>query len=165
MSQNLQGGTYSFLDVQASIIGPGGSFALGSGAGNAEEGITTALREEKNTLTIGADGSAMNSLHAGQGGKITIRLLKTSPVNAQLSQMYNLQKQSSAAWGLNVISVKNPISGDSIVGTYCAFEKHPDINYAKEAGMIEWDFSVGILEQTLGGTILTNLVSFGAGSV
>ena len=165
MSQNLQGGTYSFLDVLASIIGPGGSFALGSGAGAADEGITTALNEDKSTLTIGADGSAMQSLHAGQGGKITVRLLKTSPVNQQLSAMYNLQKQSSANWGLNVISIKNPISGDSIVGTYCAFMKHPDINYAKEAGVIEWGFTVGILEQTLGGTILTNLASFGAGSV
>ena len=32
--------TYSFLDVKASLVGPGGSISLGSGSGNAEEGIS-----------------------------------------------------------------------------------------------------------------------------
>jgi hypothetical protein len=58
-------GVYSFLDVSATISGPGGTFSIGSDAGVAEEGITTAYTGEKNTMTIGADGAGMHSLHAG----------------------------------------------------------------------------------------------------
>ena len=83
--------TYSFLDVTASIAGPGGNFSLGNGSGNSEEGITVTMTEDKNTMTIGADGSAMHSLHAGKSGTVSVRLLKTSPVNKQLMTLYNYQ--------------------------------------------------------------------------
>lgn len=145
-------GTYSFLDTNVAITGPGGSFTIGGqGAGNSDEGITTSMTEDKNTLTAGADGTPMNSLHAAQLGKITIRLLKTSPVNAQLSALYAVQAASSALWGLNTITLKNAVSGDSITGTQCAFKKFPDQTYAKEAGMVEWEFDVGSLVSSLGG--------------
>lgn len=142
--------TYSFLDVSASISGPGGTFSLGSGSGNAEEGITTAYDGEKNTKTMGADGSGMHSLHASNGGKITVRLLKTSPVNAQLSTMYNFQKTSSANWGQNVLKVSNVISGDVVDGNLCAFTKHPDLTYAVEGGVVEWEFDAIELDEQLG---------------
>jgi hypothetical protein len=82
--------TYSFIDVAASIVGPGGSFSLGYGSGNSEEGISIAMTEEKNTMSIGADGSVMHSLHAGNGGTVTLRFLKTSPTNQMLSVMFDL---------------------------------------------------------------------------
>lgn len=143
-------GVYSFLNISASISGPGGTFSLGSGSGNAEEGITTAMDGEKNTKTMGADGSGMHSLRASNGGKITVRLLKTSPVNAQLSQLYNFQKSSSANWGQNTIKVSDVIRGDVVDGSQCAFVKHPDLTYATEGGIIEWEFDVIDLEEQLG---------------
>jgi len=106
----------------------------------------------------------MNSLNASKAGQIVVRLLKTSPVNAQLSQMYNVQSQSSAAWGLNVISIKNPVSGDSITATYGAFKKHPDVTYDKNGRYNEWAFDC-MLDSSLGGGLLANLATFGAGSV
>ena len=42
--------TYSFLDVQATIVGPGGAFSLGSGAGVAEEGISIEPTGEIDTM-------------------------------------------------------------------------------------------------------------------
>jgi len=143
-------GVYSFLDVQASITGPGGAFSLGAGSGNAEEGITTAFIGEKNTLTKGADGSGMHSLHASNAGKITLRFLKTSPVNAQLSAMYNFQKTSSGNWGQNIIVVSNTQLGDVVSGQQCAFTKHPDLTYAVEGGMVEWEFDVIQLDELIG---------------
>jgi hypothetical protein len=157
--------TYSFLDTQVAITGPGGSFNIGgSGAGNAEEGITIEMAEDKNTMAIGADGTPMHSLHAGQGGRITVRLLKNSPVNAQLSSLYATQSVSSALWGQNVITLKNATLGDSITGTFCAFKKFPNNPYAKEGGVMEWEFDVGQLVSSLGGggnaaNILNSLVS------
>lgn len=155
---------YSFLDVNAAIVGPGGNFSL-SGVGNSEEGIKVSFSEEKDTQTIGADGTPMHSLHASKGGKCTVSLLKTSPANQALSNLYNLQTNSSAAHGVNVISVANPVSGDSITLTQVAFAKHPDTTYAKEGGMMEWDFNVGVIDISLGGGIVANLATFLSGTV
>lgn len=159
-----QGATYSFLDVLASLNGPGGSINLGAGSAPTEEGITLEFRDDKNILTSGADGAIMNSLNASKVGSFIVRLLKTSPVNAQLSQMYNIQSQSSAAWGLNVISVRNPTSGDSITMTNGAFKKHSPVTYDKDGRHNEWAFE-GAIDMSLGGGILANLATFGAGSV
>lgn len=142
--------TYSFLDVQASISGPGGAFPLGSGSANAEEGITTSFAGEKNSMTIAADGKGMHSLHASNAGKITLRYLKTSPVNAQLSALYRFQKAGSANWGQNVIKVSNTQRGDVVTGKQCAFTKHPDLTYAVEGGLIEWEFDVITLDELIG---------------
>lgn len=142
--------TYSFLDVQCSIIGPGGAFILGNGAGAAEEGITAVMNEDKNSLVVGADGAAMHSLHAGQGGVITIRLLKTSPYNANLMLLHNTQRQSAALWGQNTIVVNDSARGDVVTGLLCAFKKAPDLTYAKDGGMNEWAFDVGNLTMLLG---------------
>ena len=143
---------YSFLDTQVAINGPGGSFTIGgTGSGSAEEGITVEMNEDKNTMTIGADGTAMHSLHAGQGGKLTIRLLKTSPVNSQLSAMYATQTSSSALHGQNVVSLKNSTLGDSITAAKCAFKRLPTLTYAKEGGINVWEFDVGVVAMSLGG--------------
>lgn len=142
---------YSFLDTKVAIVGPGGSFTIGgSGAGNADEGISFEMVEEKNSMVIGADGTPMHSLHASKGGKITVRLLKTSPVNQQLSAMYAVQSASSALHGQNTITLKNSTLGDSITGTFCAFKKLPNLTYGKEGGMNEWEFDVGQLDISLG---------------
>lgn len=156
---------YSFLDVQAAIIGPGGSFSLGSDSGAAKEGISVSMLEEKNTMVVGADGTPMHSLRASKAGRITVRLLKTSPVNSKLSAMYSLQTLSSAAHGTNVITLKNNQSGDSITALQCAFSKLPDLSYAEESGINEWVFDAGIIDTTLGGGLAVNLASLSAGLV
>jgi hypothetical protein len=142
--------TYSFMDVVSTINGPGGNFALGYGSCNAEEGISVAMVENKNQMTIGADGCVMHSLHAGNGGSVTIRFLKTSPTNQLLSQMYAYQKVSSALWGSNTIVVSDLSRGDQIVCTDCAFQKQPNVNYAKDGGTQEWIFDAGHIEAILG---------------
>lgn len=150
--------TYSFLDVQASIVGPGGSFSLGSGAGVAEEGITVAMTEEKNTMMVGADGTPMHSLHAGKSGQVTVRLLKTSPVNNQLAQMYALQTASASLHGANVVTIKNGVTGDQITCRAVAFKKFPDQNNAKDAGINEWTFDAGVIDATLAGLLISALL-------
>ncbi len=143
-------GAYSFLDVAASISGPGGNFQLGTGSGNAEEGIVVTMVDAKNTMTIGADGSVMHSLHAGKGGTVTVNILKTSPVNAQLTELYNYQTKSSANHGQNTITIRDVARGDTITGQQCAFQKFPDITYAKDGGTQAWVFDAGIIDHQLG---------------
>ncbi|HCN3185163.1 TPA: DUF3277 family protein [Escherichia coli] len=142
--------TYSFLDVTASLTGPAGVIDLGQGSANSEEGITQTMGGNKNTMTIGADGEVMHSLHADKSGTITVTLLKTSPVNKKLSLAYNAQSQSSATWGNNVIVIRNTASGDISTARSCAFQKQPDFNNAKEGGTVAWVFDCGKIDQLLG---------------
>ena len=142
--------TFSFFDVSASLTGPTGSIDLGYGSANSEEGITVVMAEAKNTMTVGADGEVMHSLHAGKSGTITVTLLKTSPVNKKLSLMYNAQSQSSATWGNNVIVVRNKVSGDISTARSCAFQKQPDHANAKVGNTVSWVFDCGKIDQLLG---------------
>ena len=140
--------TYSFLDVSAAINGPNGSFSLSDG--NAEGGITVARRTERNTLTIGADGTPMNSLHADRSGMITVRLLKTSATNAMLQSMYDADAADTAAWGNNTIVVRDANLGDEHDATAVAFQKFPDVVYDKEGPALEWTFTCGAIDSVLG---------------
>ena len=142
--------TYSFKDVTAALVGVGGSINLGNGAATSEEGITIEAAEDKNVMTIGADGAGMHSLVANNAGTITVRLLKTSPVNAQLQTMYNVQTLSSIAHGKNVITVRDVARGDAIVCTGVAFKRAPSLTYAKEGGTVEWQFDAISIVRTLG---------------
>lgn len=142
--------TYSFLDCNAAINGPGGSINLGAGAGAAEEGITIVPVEDKNIMQIGAGGQGQHSLVAGEASTVTVTLLKTSPVNAQLMNMYNYQTSSSALHGRNVVSVTDFARGDAITLRKVAFKRVPDLNYAKEAGTNVWVFDAINTGRTLG---------------
>ena len=143
--------TYSFLDVSASFAGPTGAFSLTGGA--AEEGISIAMREDKNLMTIGAAGDVQHSLRADNSATITIRLLKNSPTNALLSSQYNLQKSSSTLWGQNVISINASI-GDEIIATDVAFKKQPAVTYSKDGALNEWEFDVGSVTEILAASII-----------
>ena len=139
---------YSFIDVMASISGPGGSFDLKGG--NAEEGITVTRANAKNVMTAGADGSVMHSLRAEDSGTATVTVLKTSPLNSMLANLYSAQKESSTTWGQNTISIRDMANGDDITLSGAAFQTVPDISYATEGGTNAWVFDVGRIEWKAG---------------
>lgn len=141
---------YSFLNIAATIAGPGGVVNLAYGASVAEEGITIEPSTDKNVMQIGADGKGQHSLVADDSCTVNVRLLKTSPTNAALMIMYNLQSASSSAWGTNVITVTDSARQDLSVITNAAFKKKPTLTYAKEAGMMEWTFDGLTLNSVLG---------------
>lgn len=131
---------YSFLNVNCAFAGPGAILNLAAGAAVAEEGITIEATEDKNQMTIGADGKGQHSLIASDACTVTIRLLKTSPQNAALMAAYDLQSASSALWGQNVFTITDSGRNDLTVVQAAAFKKKPTITYAKEGGMMEWTF-------------------------
>lgn len=142
--------TYSFKDIVAALNGPGGSINLGNSAGAAEEGVTIEAVDDKNTMTIGAGGDGMHSLRAGEASTVTVRLLKTSPVNAQLQAMYNLQSLSSATWGRNTFVLRDIARGDFVSCEKVAFKKRAPLNFATEGGMNEWAFDAITTNVVLG---------------
>src|SRR5499427_11067330 len=106
--------TYSFQDIMASITGPSGTVSLGAGSAASDGGISIVMVEDKSTMTIGADGAVMHSLHAGKGSTVTVRLLKTSPTNALLSQMYGRDTVQSQNHGQNTISIRDMARNDVV---------------------------------------------------
>lgn len=146
----MSGTTYSFLEVAATLAGPGGVIALGDGAGAAEEGITIEPAGDINTMQIGADGSGQHSLHADKSATITVRLLKTSPTNALLSAMLEFQRASAANHGQNTLVITDTARGDVISARQVAFKKRPSLTYAKEAGVNEWTFDAVLVDPALG---------------
>lgn len=142
--------TYSFLDVVAAISGPGGAINLAAGAGVADEGLSVDPTSEINSMQIGADGSGQHSLHGDKSGRIVVRLLKTSPTNALLMAMYNFQTASAATHGQNTIVLTDTNRGDAVTARQVAFTKAPPLNYGKEAGLVEWEFSAVQIDRGLG---------------
>lgn len=142
--------SYSFQDIVGSLIGPGIAQSIGAGSGNADGGITLTRAEVKNTMAVGADGTVMHSMHAGNHGTLTISLMKTAPLNQMLSSAYNFQRANSANWGRNSVSLRDPQRGDWWACAQVAFQKHPDITYAKDSDIIAWTFDVGAVDGAFG---------------
>lgn len=142
--------TYSFTDVQCTLIGPGGVAVMGGSSGAAKEGITVSPSEDLGTMQIGAGGEVMHSLHAARPGRATVRLLKTSPVNAVLSAMLAVQAASAALWGKNTLTVSDTARGDIVTCISSAFTKWADLTYAEDGNMNEWSFNVGYISFFLG---------------
>lgn len=146
--------TYSFQDVSATLTGVGGVINFGAGSGDTKEGITITMSQPRNSPTIGADGEYMHSLRADKSGTVTVRLLATSPVNAQLQTLYAAQSLSSSAWGNNVIVIQNRGNNEITTARGCAFQKQPDRTYAEDGGYLEWVFDCGKID-TITGTYTT----------
>lgn len=141
---------YSFLDVSASMTGPGGVALFGGLQGGvAEEGISIRPEGQKNTMTIGAGGTVMNSLRAAKNGLIIVRLLKTSPQNPVLGAMYDAQTISSTLWGTNIIVVTHP-SGEVVTCRSCAFRNPPEMVWATNGNVLEWEIEAGLIDRVFG---------------
>lgn len=142
--------TYSFKDVNATLMGPGGFISLGDGSAAAEEGLTFTPAGDQGGMQVGADGQGVHSLYADQSGTITVRLLKNSPTNQLLSSLFAFQKANSASWGQNTLECRDKSRGDVWVCTQVAFKKRPDVSYARDADVIVWEFNAIRMEMTLG---------------
>lgn len=141
--------TYSFQDFALTLTGPGGAITLGDGSGAAKEGATFEFVENANAMVVGADGSGMHSLNASKAGKITVRLLKTSPTNGLLSAMYNFQRVSSANWGQNVMAGSDIVRGEQYSCQQVAFGKFPNNTYAMDGNILEWNFDTVVMDAAL----------------
>jgi hypothetical protein len=101
-------------------------------------------------MQVGADGFGQHSLNADRSGRLRVRLLRLSPVNAILSTMFNLQTTSAALHGQNSITITDKVKGDLLVAQQVAFTKHPAYGFGKEAGVVEWEFAAVRVDLSVG---------------
>jgi hypothetical protein len=150
--------TYSFQYFNATIVGLGGiGIALADGSGAAEGGISFNFKQDKNHQTGGADGSVMNTQIQLNMGEATARFMQTSPINAQLDQMYQQQVVSGIGWGANVISGFDSSSGSTVKATGVAFKRQPGLVYAMNGAVLEWQFDIAQLYIVRGAGVLGTL--------
>ena len=141
--------TYSFQDVSATLVGSG-VVNFGFGAHSAKEGISIDQNEDINTMYIGADGEVMHSLKSNKSGTVTIRLMRTSPINAQLQLLFTAQTASSSLHGNNVITIRDKGNDEICVCRSCAFKRCASRNYGEDAGIQEWIFDAGKIDFVTG---------------
>lgn len=146
----MSGHTYSFLNFNCTLVGPGGSIRIGNGSGATDEGITFEPVEDISTMEVSSDGAGQHSLHANKSGHVTLRVLKTSDINAQLQAMYNFQTANPANHGQNLITGIDKVSGDQITCQQVAFKRRITMKQGKVAGMIDWQFDVVQMDIVLG---------------
>jgi structural protein KPP10_ORF10 len=146
----MSGRTYSFLNFNCAISGPGGVISIGNGSGANDEGISFEPAEDISTMEVGPDGTGQHSLHGNKSGHITLHLLKTSPANATLMAMYNYQTGSPANHGQNNISGVDTISGDVVTCQQVAFKRRPTMKQGKVAGYNDWQFDAVQMDIVLG---------------
>lgn len=142
--------TYSLTNVSVTINGPGINKSIGALSGFAEGAVAIAMDEDKTNLNTGGGGSWMHSLHAGNAGTITFNVLKNSPINEFMASAYNLQRTSSILWGKNIITIVNTGSDDQIIAIGGAFQRIPNLNYAKDGDTMGWAFRCGQITHKLG---------------
>lgn len=141
--------SYALNKVVATITGPGGSFSLGSGSALGDEGIETETNE-RSVKQMGSDGIGQFSYIADKSGTVTVTLLKTSPVNAQLMAMFNAQTVDASLWGANTITIVDTASGTTVSARSCAFNKVPPQKFGKEAGTNQWIFDSLYIDGVIG---------------
>lgn len=146
----MAGKTYSFLNFKCAISGPGGLINIASGAGTNDEGITFEASEDINTMEVGPDGLGQHSLNGNKSGHVTVRVLKTSSVNAQLQAMYNFQTSNPANHGQNIITGTDVVSGDDVTCQQVAFKRRPTLAQKKVAGFNDWQFDAISIDVVLG---------------
>jgi len=142
--------TYSFMDTQATLIGPGANINLGFGAGIAEEGLTFEAAGDRSGMTIGADGQGFHALYGDRSGVITVRVLKTSPINGLLAAAMAFQSTSAANFGQNTITCVNTALNDTITCQQVGFAKLPMVEYTKDPKFNEWRFNAIDMDMGLG---------------
>lgn len=146
----MANGTWSFLDVTATLTGPTGIIDMGYGAATAKEGITISMAQDRDSLTVGADGEYMHSLRADKSGTAVVRCLYNSDLNSKLQAMYEAQSLSSSLWGQNSITVRNKGNQDIVVCRGVAFTRQPDKVFAEDGATVEWQFSCGKIDNLMG---------------
>ncbi len=124
---------YSFGDSEVTIDGPGGSFRLGA---DPTESITIRDSDTYESKS-GADGF-IERIHKAGATYITVKLLKTSPVNALLSQLHQVNRQSTANWGRNTIKIVR-LGKDVTTCEALAFANY-DGPSSDHGGQIWWEF-------------------------
>lgn len=136
--------TYDFSQVSVIV----GGFAMTGFADGSS--VTVERDEDAFTLSVGSDGEAARSKSNNFAGKITIKLMQTSPSNDVLSAFAKADELSNS--GVIPSMVKDNLGRSLHMAENSWVERMPSSDYARESGTREWVMRTNHLENFVGGT-------------
>ncbi len=112
--------------------------------------VTIARNEDAFTLQVGSDGEAARSKSNNKSGRMTIRLLQTSPSNDVLSTLA-LADEVTPGGAVFPFACKDLNGGSLHTAQTGWIVKKPDAEYVVEAGEREWILETDDLKHTVAG--------------
>lgn len=135
-------------DPSQVIVIVGGVIVSGWSDGDA---ITARRSEDAYSTKAGLDGGVGRARNANKSGEFEFKLLSTSGVNDQLSDLLAIDNLNSDGSAVFPISVTDG-SGTSLASaSSCWIKTYPEVVFGKEVGERTWVFSAADLSLYVGG--------------
>jgi len=135
-------------DVKAVTIAAGGIPLL---AGFADGEVVRIERGAFYATKRGADGQVTRYALNDKSAKIRVRLMQSSDANAVLSAFHELDKASSNGAGIFPFIVKDRQGTSKYNAARCWVAKPPEVSFAGEVQIREWELETDELESFDGG--------------
>lgn len=124
---------YASNEVSASLSGR----ELNDGRAS-DEFMTVAWNSELYTLKKGADGFGVRSKSNDFSAKVTLKLLRSSPVHRTLTAMMLLSRDSTNGDDMGVFLARDRNDGLEYKSEKSWISKHPDLSFGTGAGEVSW---------------------------
>jgi len=109
--------------------------------------------EDSISHKVGADGAMSINLNANRAGKLTLKLMETSPDNAFLNYIHSIQGGGSVTFAPINVLFQGLTTGDSIGGVAGYIQKLADIKRGNGVNEQEWVIIVEDYEALLGARV------------
>lgn len=130
------------------LAGPKGSTITLSGFSD-DDFIEVERDEDAFTKKTGVDGFTTRAKNNNRAGKITARIMQSSPSNDDLTLLARSDEKDMT--GVVSVTVKD-ISGNSkFTATDAWVKKFPKPTYKKDVGAWEWVIETGFIDMTVAG--------------
>jgi hypothetical protein len=93
----------------------------------------------------GTDGEVTRSKSNDRRATVTLRLMQTSPSNALLSALFNLDANSPGGAGVGPFLLANGLTGTKLAGEKCWIAKPPPSKWDRTPTEREWKVRVASL--------------------
>lgn len=100
---------------------------------------------------VGVDGKVTRSKTNDRRATVTLRLMQSSPLNAVLSALHELDQDADNGAGVGAFLVKDNGGTSLHAGSACWIMKSPDVKYGVKATEREWKIRVADLRNFVGG--------------
>jgi hypothetical protein len=134
---------------------PGAPAHRVSGWGEGEDVFMGERLEDAISHKMGADGKMSPNINANRAGKITIKLMETSPSNAVLRYINALQEGGSQSFAPINVLFQGITTGDSVGGVSGYIQKVADIKRGNGVNEQEWVIVVEEYDVLLGRRTVT----------
>ena len=114
--------------------------------------LVVAHDEQSVTKTIGATGEAARAVTNNRAGTITVSLMQTSHVNAQMSAL-NVADESTGSAVVPFLAMDTG-GADVHIAPHVWLNKSPDATYGRDVGRNTYVFDTGDLSSFLGGSTI-----------